>query len=93
MRISEQQLTFSSDYRQQQLQLRQQTTLPGQALPVRELALRGEQTQYDEHTLSTISKFQSPNADQLKCYWRSNQMYWHPCYYPLYNFFLIYYQL
>ena len=60
MRISDQQLTFSSDYRQQQLQLRQQTTLPGQALPVRELALRGEQTQYDEHKLSTISN--SPAA-------------------------------
>ena len=61
MRISDQQLTFSSEYRQQQLQLRQQTTLPGQALPLSELTLRGEQVRYEEAGLSTLSAAGAPS--------------------------------
>lgn len=48
MRITDQQLTLRSDYQQQQQQVRQQTILANQPLPVSELRASSELTRYRE---------------------------------------------
>lgn len=55
MRITEQQVRVGVDYQQQQIQLRQQTTLNGQ-LPVREIRLNQQSSDYQELEISSLAE-------------------------------------
>ena len=55
MRITEQQVRVGVDYQQQQIQLRQQTTLNSQ-LPVREIRLNQQSSDYQEQEISSLAE-------------------------------------
>ena len=55
MRITEQQVRVGVDYQQQQIQLRQQTTLNSQ-LPVREIRLNQQSSDYQELEISSLAE-------------------------------------
>ena len=55
MRITEQQVRIGVDYQQQQIQLRQQTTLNSQ-LPVREIRLNQQSSDYQELEISSLAE-------------------------------------
>ena len=55
MRITEQQVRVGVDYQQQQIQLRQQTTLNGQ-LPIREIRLNQQSSDYQELEISSLAE-------------------------------------
>ena len=52
MRITEQQVRVGVDYQQQQIQLRQQTTLDSE-LPVSEIRLNQQSSDYEELSISS----------------------------------------
>ena len=55
MRITEQQVRVGVDYQQQQIQLRQQTTLNSQ-LPVRDIRLSQQSSDYQEQEISSLAE-------------------------------------
>ena len=55
MRITEQQVRVGVDYQQQQIQLRQQTTLDSE-LPVSEIRLNQQSSDYEELSISSLSE-------------------------------------
>ena len=55
MRITEQQVRVGVDYQQQQIQLRQQTTLNSQ-LPVRDIRLSQQSSDYQELEISSLTE-------------------------------------
>lgn len=64
MRISEQNFAIGVDYQQQQLQLRQQTTLQGSG-PAREVRLTQQQSDYQEASIQSLREGQDINAARL----------------------------
>ena len=55
MRITEQQVRVGVDYQQQQIQLRQQTTLDSE-LPVSEIRLNQQSSDYEELSISSLAE-------------------------------------
>ena len=55
MRITEQQVHVGVDYQQQQIQLRQQTTLDSE-LPVSEIRLNQQSSDYEELSISSLTE-------------------------------------
>jgi len=61
MRITEQQVRVGVDYQQQQIQLRQQTTLDSE-LPVSEIRLNQQSSDYEELSISSLAEGISRNT-------------------------------